>query len=317
MQMPWLQLIRWQNLLIILITQLLAWWCVILPLSPQVLTPVNFSCLALSTALIAAAGYIINDYFDVKIDSINRPERVVLAKAIPRKQAIVSHIALNVAAVILAGFVAAAAHHLSLLLIQLGSILLLWFYSTHFKRMFMIGNVVVALLTALTVATLIFYEPAVLRHCQYPAMEETSLDYLDVNPFWLLMVYSLFAFMLNWMREIVKDLEDLKGDAEEGCDTMPVKWGISRTLGFVRVLGGITLVYLLFCELELFSSGNKLLDLYILLLVVAPIVVWLIGLGKKLTTIHFHRSSTQLKLMMLSGVLSLIVYYCIIWIRSY
>src|ERR1017187_3266318 len=98
--MPWLRLIRWKNLLIIFLTQFLAWWCVVLPATPRVLNLVNFFCLSLSTMLIAAAGYIINDYFDVKIDSINKPAKMVLETAIPRKQAIISHTALNIIALI-------------------------------------------------------------------------------------------------------------------------------------------------------------------------------------------------------------------------
>src|ERR1035437_8023658 len=109
--MPWLRLIRWKNLLIIFLAQLLAWWCVILPESPKILNPINFLCLSLSTILIAAAGHIINDYFDIKIDSINKPDKVVLETVIPRKQAIISHTALNIIALILAGYVAAQAHH--------------------------------------------------------------------------------------------------------------------------------------------------------------------------------------------------------------
>jgi 4-hydroxybenzoate polyprenyltransferase len=132
--MPWLQLIRWQNLLIIFFTQLLAWWCVVLPESPTVLSPLNFGCITLSTVFIAAAGYIINDYFDIRIDSINKPDKVVLEKIIPRKEAIISHGVLNILALLLAGFVAGQAHHPEWILLQVGCAVLLWFYSTDLKR---------------------------------------------------------------------------------------------------------------------------------------------------------------------------------------
>ena len=166
--MPWLQLIRWQNLLIIFLTQLLAWAFVVLPCSPCILGPVNFLCIALSTLLIAAAGYIINDYFDIRIDTINRPDKVVLEKAIPRKQAIIAHTLLNVIALLLAGYVAAQAHHYEWLLLQAGCTLLLWFYSTDLKKQYLSGNIAVSLLAALTILILLGYEPALHRLFSFP-----------------------------------------------------------------------------------------------------------------------------------------------------
>src|SRR6478736_1134037 len=97
--MPWLRLIRWKNLLIIFLTQFLAWWFVIMPESPEILDPFNFFCIALSTVLIAAAGYIINDYFDIKIDLINRPEKVVIGKSVTRRFAILFHTILSASGV--------------------------------------------------------------------------------------------------------------------------------------------------------------------------------------------------------------------------
>ncbi len=121
--MAWLRLIRWNNLLIILLTQLLAWVCVIMPMRhyaavPMLLNAPNFLCLSLSTILIAAAGYIINDYFDIKIDTINKPDKVILEKQIPRRMAIIAHSVLNIIALCLAAFVAAQAHHFEWLLVQ-------------------------------------------------------------------------------------------------------------------------------------------------------------------------------------------------------
>src|SRR4051812_7921358 len=121
--MDLLRLIRWNNLLIVFLTQLLAWACVIYPLrhlqqTSFLLSFPNFIYVSVSTVLIAAAGYIINDYFDIRIDSINRPEKMVLERAIPRRLAIIFHTVLNVAALALALIVAWQARHLSWLLVQ-------------------------------------------------------------------------------------------------------------------------------------------------------------------------------------------------------
>lgn len=99
--MNWLRLIRWNNLFIILLTQALVWFCVLLPLrrwtnERLLLDTTYFSLLCLSTILIAAAGYIINDYFDIKIDAINRPEKVILENKIHRRAAIIYHSVLNI-----------------------------------------------------------------------------------------------------------------------------------------------------------------------------------------------------------------------------
>ena len=106
----------------------------------------NFLCLSLSTVLIAAAGYIINDYFDVKIDIINRPEKMVLEKRIPRRYGIIAHTVLNIVGLGLAAYVARQAGHYEWLILQVFCTVLLWFYSASFKRQFIIGNVVVACL---------------------------------------------------------------------------------------------------------------------------------------------------------------------------
>jgi 4-hydroxybenzoate polyprenyltransferase len=315
--MAWLRLIRWQNLLIIFLTQFLAWGCIVLPENPKILTFPYFLLLAVSTMLIAAAGYIINDYFDIKIDSINHPEKVILEKVIPRKQAIISHTVLNIAALILAGIVAVKAHHPEWLLFQVSCTLLLWFYSTDFKRQYVTGNLVVALLTSFTILALILYEPVMQHKIMVGAFGETSLDYLTINPIYILLTYAFFAFILTWMREIVKDMEDLIGDTAERCATMPIKWGTAGTIRFTRILGFIAAGLLTFCGAFLFLTGNLLLGTYVITLIVLPLLALIVYLGKKITPAHFHRMSSWLKLLMLSGVVSLIVYHYVLWARSF
>ncbi len=306
--MPWFRLIRWKNLLIIFLTQLLAWWCVVLPAGPVVLTTLNFLLISLSTLLIAAAGYIINDYFDIKIDLINRPDKVVLAKVIPRKQAITAHTALNFVALIAAGIVAIRSRQPLCLLFQVNCTLLLWFYSTHFKRQYVTGNVVVALLSAFTVIVLIAYEPSMVNKITEAGITANSAYHRGINPVYVLIVYALFAFLLTWMREIVKDMEDLVGDVEEGCVTMPVKWGLTGAVKITRVLGVLVMAALFWCSAFLVRSGNLLLGYYLLLFVVLPLIGLMVYLGRELTPIHFKKVSSWLKIIMVSGIFSLVVY---------
>jgi 4-hydroxybenzoate polyprenyltransferase len=302
--MPWLQLIRWKNLALILLTQLLAWYCIILPYDPQILNVTNFVCLALSTMLIAAAGYVINDYFDIKIDLINKPSKVLLGKVIARKKAILLHATLTVVALFLAGYVAIAGHHLEWLLVQVGCILLLWFYSTHFKRQYLTGNIVVALLAALTVVTLILYEPVFWNVLITAGRSSTpSLPLLS------LIVYAFFAFILTWMREIVKDIEDFQGDLAQGCVTMPIKKGIKYSVGFTLTLSFCAIVILSIGACYLFSERHLLLAIYLLFLVIAPLILWCVFLFRSVSVEQFHKASTMLKLIMIPGAFSLVVYY--------
>ena len=265
--MAWLRLIRWKNLLIVLFTQLLVWACVLLPMkqyaaTPLLLTPLNLLCIALSTVLIAAAGYIINDYFDIKIDIINRPEKMVLEKRIPRKWGIILHTALNLIGLALAAYVARQAGHYEWLALQLSCTILLWFYSASFKRQFVTGNVVVALLTALTILTLMIYEPATHPYITQHYFLQIA-DKKIINPVWVLGVYTYFAFMLTWMREIVKDMEDFKGDAEEGCVTMPIKIGLLKSARFSQLLGILAITPLIIGSIKLCNKEWWALGIYI------------------------------------------------------
>lgn len=302
--LPWLRLVRWPNLLIIALTQVVAWWCVVYQLPVQhVLTPGNFVLLCLSTVLIAAGGYIINDYFDVRIDVINKPEKVVLEKEIPRKSAIIVHSVLNVVALGLAAMIAIPAGHPEWLLLQLLCTGLLWRYSTTWKRQFMIGNVVVALMTALTIVALIIYEPALqgTHTVMRPGWHTVMYDPLEFSL--TLGVFALFAFLLTWMREIVKDMEDYKGDDAEGCVTMPIKWGLLKSIRFTQGLGFVVialLVTILFALRGL--HAGYFLWYFVPFCVIIPLLGWIIRLPTALTSAGFHKASTRLKWLMVCGI---------------
>jgi 4-hydroxybenzoate polyprenyltransferase len=307
------QLIRWRNLIIVFLTQWFIWQCVIHPMEVWArvsvfLSAQYFLLLSLSTLLIAAAGYIINDYFDVKIDVINRPQKVIVDKIISRRAAILWHSFFNIAGFLLALYLARKMGNYYVVIIQLICTLLLWFYSTHFKRQFVIGNVVVALLTALTVLILAVYEPALYSFVNFDLFLKIGSRVL-VNPFGVIAVYTYFAFMLTWMREIVKDMEDFKGDAEDGCITMPIKIGLQKSMRLVVFFGLITILPLLIAAIKLCSGSWSILGIYIIVMLVAPLAVWLWFLPQKSTVQHYGKASKYLKFIMLSGIVSLLIYY--------
>ena len=148
-----LKLIRVLNLFFIVITQALFQYSIVVPMmsrnpnSPAL--PVNlFILLSLSSVLIAAAGYIINDYFDLNIDRINKPGRIVVEKMIKRRWAIIWHWVLSFSGVVLGFYVAWKGGVFWLGFANLGCVAALWFYSTTFKKKLLAGNIIISLLTA-------------------------------------------------------------------------------------------------------------------------------------------------------------------------
>lgn len=295
----------------LLFTQWAVWQLVLLPFHEEgvmLLRPVYFWMLAFSTVCIAAAGYVINDYFDVRIDAINKPHELVLGQHIPRRLGIISHFILNALGLLLAFWVAWKGGQLFWLLLQLFCVALLWFYSSSLKQRFMLGNLAVSLLAALTIVTLWLYEPGLYRLTFQPGFVPGAEKALP-NPVYVLFVYAGFAFLLTWMREIVKDMEDHEGDDAEGCRTMPIVWGLKRSGVFVQVLAFAALLPLAVAVYTMLQKNtDSLLGWYVLICVLLPLLLWAIRLNKKATMRHYHLYSRYLKFIMLAGIGSLFVY---------
>ena len=277
------RLIRVQNLLIVVLTQYLA--RVFLVGSPtarpethwlSALGDPTMLLLSFSTVCIAAAGYIINDYFDVKIDIINKPERVVIGRYLKRRMAMGAHQVLNIIGCLVGLYLSRWVFVVDVL-----SVTLLWFYSAQFKRQPFIGNVIVAFLTALSLIILAVY---------YRRNVE------------LLLIYALFSFVISLVREIIKDMEDIRGDARFGCRTLPIVWGLRRTKYFLYALL-IAFVCSLF--VIVFSLNNQHLTVIFLLLLIpiAYLTYRLIYADKKR---DFGHLSDLCKIIMLMGVISMI-----------
>lgn len=277
------RLIRVQNLLIVVLTQYLA--RVFLVGSPTARPETNWVSalgdptmllLSFSTVCIAAAGYIINDYFDVKIDIINKPERVVIGRYLKRRMAMGAHQVLNVIGCLVGLYLSRWVFVVDVL-----SVTLLWFYSAQFKRQPFIGNVIVAFLTALSLIILAVYY-------------RRNVD--------LLLIYALFSFVISLVREIIKDMEDIRGDARFGCRTLPIVWGLRRTKYFLYAL-----IVAFICSLFLmvFSLSNLHLTVIFLFLLIpiTYLIYRLIYADKKR---DFGHLSDLCKIIMLMGVISMV-----------
>ena len=263
-------------------------------------TPTLFVISLLSTLLIAAAGYIINDYFDVKTDKINRPETVVIDVVIKRRLAMILHIIFNTIGLILGFYLALKCHSLALMMFQILSILLLWFYSTQFKKQLLIGNIVVSLLTA-TIPVM----PMVYDYYLIGGIDSfTSLMIGDFLKTLVIIVfgYSAFAFLTSFAREVIKDMEDYKGDIQTGGKTMPIVWGMitSKVVTFFLII--ITIGLLLLACLKFYKEHHIIAVYYILGLVVLPLILLTIQTIRAKTSKDFKMASLLLKFTMLFGI---------------
>ncbi len=304
------RLIRWPNLVFIVLTQFLFYYCILLPSyaghgidHAWYLSVRAFWLLSAASILIAAAGYIINDYFDLNIDQVNKPESIVIQKIIKRRWAIFWHLGLSITGMLITIYVSRLTGNWLIALLNLLCIFLLWFYSTTFKRKFLIGNLVIALLTAWVVLVLYMSELNLLT------LAHNSVYQQAINRvFKLVMLYGGFAFVISLVREVVKDMEDIQGDEKYGCRTMPIVWGIPASKVFTAVWLVVLLVAVLVLQVYAVLLGRFVAALYGVLIVALPLLMILRSLYTATVPTQFHKISTWIKLVMLTGILSMLFF---------
>ena len=301
------KLIRWPNLLFIALTQMLFRYFILrfvymnssgsyeniklsLPL---------FYLLVFASVCIAAAGYIINDYFDVNIDIVNKPSKLIIDRYIKRRWAIVLHIVFSFTGFVISCYVGYKLRNLYIPVFNLLAIAALWFYSTTFKKKLLIGNVLISLLTAWVIVVL--------------TISEYRFQIMPDDIYWkrlikLSFIYAGFAFIISLIREVIKDMEDMPGDAKYGCTTMPIVWGIQVSKVFVAVWLVVIIAAVAGIQIYVIHLGWWFSALYSLLTIIIPLI-WALG---KLYAAHsskdFHQLSTIIKLIMFTGILSMIFF---------
>jgi len=299
-----LRLIRWPNLAIILLTQGLVKYCLVRPYLGQAGISSYFSfgsflLLALTTVLLAAAGYIINDYFDLRIDRINKPSRMILGKRLDARQGILLHWIFNGIAT-LAGFY--LAYRVGSL--RLGFIFpliagILWMYSARYKRSLLVGNAVVALLSALVVLVVWLFEFYMLRNLGY------NLHAVAPKVSVAVWFYAAFAFLVSLIREIVKDIEDIEGDREAGCQTLPLMLGVQAAKSISLVLTLFTMALLAFGQYLLLQQGLKVIFWYYVIPVQLLMINLLLQINKSVLAVEFRVSGNLAKIIMVAGILGM------------
>ena len=269
--------------------ELMPWWILTL--------------LIVSVIGIAAGGYVINDYFDVKIDRINRPDNLVVTRIISRDAAMNLFYGLTAVGVIAGTVVAWWAHSWTLLFTYIVIPGLLWFYSASYKRMFLVGNLVVAFASAIVPLLVAIANADYLHHLYQNALAYSPIVgelYVWTGGF------AAFAFLLTWVREIVKDIEDIEGDREMECRTLPIVWGdkVAKMIATILLVVIATLiVYILFAVLPFSHEWKSLPTRYVVFGLIVPILCSIVLLWAANNRTEYHRVQTIIKFAMFMGML--------------
>lgn len=299
------RLIRLPNLLIIVLTQYMVRYLLILPYFSiegiETAIPFSlFNLLVISTVLTALGGYVLNDFYDIEIDKINKPQKVIVGKLIPGNIVKIAGFAFCLAGIFTGWEVSKSIGAERMVLIHVFSAIALWVYSIKYKKQFLAGNLLIGLLTAMSVLIVLVFEMV--------ALQKVDIEILNV---WtrvrlLVLGYAGFAFLITLIREVIKDIEDIKGDRYYDCHSFPVVMGVKATK---KVLTGIiilTVMILAYWQFLLIEKGFTQLFFYFIFMQLALCFLVYI-LYKKGIKRKYWMISQYLKLLMLVGILSMFI----------
>jgi len=297
--MKFFKLIRYQNLLMLAFMQLLLRYGFLkLQQVPLSLADWQYGLLVLSTILIAAAGYVINDIFDQGTDSENKPDKVIVGNGISEAAAYNIYVALNIVGVGIGFYLSNVIQRPGFAAIYIVIAATLYLYATSLKQMAIVGNIVVASLLSFSVIIVGIFD-------LFPATYEGNQREMGTL-FSILTDYALFAFFINLMREIVKDLEDVNGDYNNGMNTLPIIMGVNRVSKMVFILSIIPTALLLYYIYVYFMANRLwLLSVYALLFMVAPLLYFTVKIFSAKKQKDFRHLSMILKLTIFFGILSI------------
>lgn len=309
--MSFFKLIRISNLFILALSLSLFYYLILVPVhfnqlgtTLVPLTNFEFVLFVLSVIFIAAAGNIINDYFDFSLDKKFKPERPLPQAKISLDQAIYLH-ALFAFAGIVIGFYLGWKNSITRVgFLFIISSVLLYLYSAYLKKIPLAGNIVVAALAAFPFILLLIFEVNFLHTITF----ENGTYVFDILK-WQISFYAGFAFLTNLAREIVKDIEDREGDAEFKVNTIAVQFGENAAKISVSFVLIILLAALSFFMKTFFDSYARKEFYYLLFAVALPVLAMLVLLFSAKEKKHYSRISVFLKIIMLLGILSIPAFY--------
>ncbi|MBC8344204.1 MAG: geranylgeranylglycerol-phosphate geranylgeranyltransferase [Bacteroidetes bacterium] len=277
--MAYLRMFRYKNLLITILVQLMVYFCLVK--GSLLIPPKDLLLLIGGTVLIAAAGYVINDIYDLKADIINRPDTVLLVQRIKIKTALVIYITFNVLA-----FYFGILISWKFLLMFLAVSFLLFLYAARIKRTPLLGNILVALILAFVLIIVWIFEQG-----NYPE---------------LILLYASFAFLTGIIRELLKDLEDMEGDKKAGYMTFPLKYGVQKSKNLVQNLTIIQIISLIVFAILVYGfTAYWALMAYFFVLVLIPLSLALYLEQKAESKNDFAQLTRFFKFIVVTGTISM------------
>ena len=298
--MALLKLLRPINLLLLILVQCVVKLALLEPLNVTLgLNTYGFIALVIATVCIAAGGNVINDIHDVEIDTVNKPKKVIVGKTVSEKTANYLYILLTFTGVLAGFYVANTIGKPSFAIIFIIIAALLNFYATQLKGKLLLGNVLVSFLVASSLLILIVFDIL-------PGLNELELP-TQLQATHTILLYAGFAFYINLIREIIKDIQDINGDQVGGKNTLAVAIGRTRARNIAFVLGIIALISILgFTYFYLYQFQK--VAFYFVFLVGGPLLVFCLKAFSAEKEKDFKTLSLLLKLIMLVGICSLIFY---------
>ena len=308
-----LRLIRWQNLLftafvVWLMEKMVATSLLDRALFGEQLPAYIFYLLMLSIVFIAAGGYAINDYFDVKIDSINRPDKLIVTRTLTKQDSMLTHQVMTAIGVILGIIIAIILHSWTLAIIYVFVPGILWFYSASYKRQFLVGNILIALSVAIVPLMVAIANVAYLNKTY--TQEVMNYSPLSNELYTWIGGFSLFAFLLTLAREITKDLQDQSGDRELECHSLPIVIGDVWTKVIVTLIDLLAIgcaAYFVFYALPFKHTWSSMCVRYFSFGLVVPMICELYLLWSARVPSDYRFAQQMLKFIMLVGVLFSII----------
>ncbi|SKC23931.1 geranylgeranylglycerol-phosphate geranylgeranyltransferase [Alkalitalea saponilacus] len=308
--MAFLRLIRFKNLVIIVLLQYLLRYGLLLPMLEfydivPALSDLRFLLLVIATVFLAASGYVINDYFDLRIDRVNRPDKVVVGYVFQRRTVLLFHVIFTFIGVFTGLFLAYITRKETYALMFILLPFLLWYYSTTLKKQMILGNLIISLLTALVAYFVVSLEFAALARIHGDAILETEA--CSMAWFWTT-GFAFFAFISNLGREIIKDMEDVKGDKIAGCHTLPIEMGMgyTKTIVVILSLASVIFLWVIYAVVPELNQSDITLAYFVLLLTL-PYLLIAARIYSAQETKHYHQASQLSKLTMLFGILFILV----------
>jgi len=296
--LPWIQLIRWQNLIMLLLVHLLLRYTVFpkYGVSPY-LSSNQFLMLSLSCMLVMAGGYILNDIIDIRTDRINKPEKIIIDNRIGISSAKIAYVILSITGLALGLYLSHLTGKTVNYLWHPVTVLLLIIYSIYLKNSFLFGNLLISLLIFISIVIIAWFD-------QIPGTNAVNPNNTRIV-FNLIFTFGAFAFLLTLLREICKDAEDIEGDRITGSNTLPVRYGFKTTNRVLQITGITTCILILFLSSKS-SSLSTSFFLYLVLTTILPLLSFVYQVKNNSRAKDYSKSSLFLKLIMLTGMLALL-----------